>query len=65
MKPEAAYFTTEGGRRTAFLFFDLKDVSLMPMVAEPFFTNLNAGIEWSPVMNLEDLKSGIDKAMKA
>ena len=64
MKPEACYFTTEGGRRTAFLFFDLPDSSMMPLIAEPFFTNLHASIDWSPVMNLTDLKAGIEKVMK-
>jgi hypothetical protein len=64
MRPEACYFTAEGGKRTAFLFFDLPDATLMPTVAEPFFMNLNAGVEWSPVMNLDDMKVGIEKAMK-
>jgi hypothetical protein len=64
MKPEACYFGPEGGRRTAFFFFDLKDPSMIPTAAEPFFTNLNASIEMSPVMNLEDMKAGIEKAMK-
>ena len=64
MKPEACYFAAEGGRRTAFFFFDLKDASLIPTAAEPFFRNLNASIELSPTMNLEDMKAGIEKAMK-
>jgi hypothetical protein len=63
-RPEACYFTTEGGKRTAFLFFDLADPTMMPTVAEPFFMNLNAGVEWSPVMNLDDMKAGVEKAMK-
>ena len=64
MKPEACYFTTEGGKRTAYLFFDLADPTMMPAAAEPFFANLNAGVDWSPVMNLEDMKAGVEKAMK-
>ena len=64
MKPEACYFTAEGGKRTAFFFFDLKDPTLIPTVAEPFFMNLNASVEISPVMNLEDMKAGVEKAMK-
>jgi hypothetical protein len=63
-KPEACYFTTEGGKRTAYLFFDLSDPTMMPSIAEPFFTNLHAGIDWSPVMNLEDMKAGVEKANK-
>ena len=64
MKPEACYFTAEGGKRTAFFFFDLKDPTMIPTVAEPFFMNLNASVEISPVMNLEDMKAGVEKAMK-
>src|SRR5205823_6452251 len=61
LKPEAAYFTTDGGQRTAYLFVDLKSQSEMPMVAEPFFGELNAKVEFLPVMNAEDLQSGLGK----
>jgi hypothetical protein len=64
MKPEACYFGPDGGKRTAFFFFDLKDPTMIPMAAEGFFQNLNASIELSPVMNLEDMKAGVEKAMK-
>lgn len=64
MKPESCYFTAEGGKRTAYFVFDLRDPTLIPTVAEPFFMTLNASIEMSPVMNLDDLKAGIEKAMK-
>jgi hypothetical protein len=63
-KPEASYFTAEDGKRTAFFVFDLKDPTMIPTIAEPFFMNLNASIELSPVMNLEDMKAGVEKAMK-
>jgi hypothetical protein len=64
MKPEACYFTPEGGRRTAFFFFDLADPTMLPSAAEPFFQNLNAAIEVLPAMNLADMKAGVEKAMK-
>jgi hypothetical protein len=64
MKPEACYFTPEGGKRTAFFFFDLADPAMLPSAVEPFFMNLNAGIEVSPAMNLDDMKAGVEKAMK-
>lgn len=64
MKPEASYFTAEGGKRTAFFVFDLKDPSMIPTAAEPFMMNLQASIELSPVMNVEDMKVGVEKAMK-
>ena len=37
---------------------------MIPTAAEPFFTNLNAAIELSPAMNLDDMKAGVEKAMK-
>ncbi|MFJ9893736.1 hypothetical protein ACIQPR_10440 [Streptomyces sp. NPDC091280] len=61
IKPEAAYFTAEGGKRTAFLFFDLKDASDIPSISEPFFLNLGAELTWAPVMNAEDVASGLAK----
>ena|SRR5687768_15071596 len=59
LKPEAAYFTADAGNRTAYLFFDLKDVSDIPKIAEPFFMELNARVEMMPVMNADDLKKGL------
>ena len=63
-KPEAAYFVAEGGKRTAYFFFDLKDPSSIPAAAEPFFMNLNAAIECTPAMNAEDMKVGVARAAK-
>ena len=37
LKPECAYFFSEGGKRTALLVFDLKDPSQIPVVCEPLF----------------------------
>ncbi len=67
LKPEAAYFAEDNGKRTGFIFFDLKDPSQIPAVAEPWFLAFNAHVELRPAMNLEDLKKarpGIDKAVK-
>ena len=64
MKPEACYFGPEDGKRTAFFFFDLKDPTMMPTAAEGFFTNLNASVQLSPVMNLDEMKAGVEKVMK-
>ena len=55
------------GQRTGFIFFDLKDTSQIPAVAEPWFLAFDAHVELRPAMNLEDLKKatpGIDKAVK-
>jgi hypothetical protein len=67
LKPEAAYFAEDNGKRTAFIFFDLKDTSQIPAVAEPWFLAFDAHVEFHPAMNLEDLKRatpGIEKAVK-
>lgn len=67
MKPEAAYFLSEHGQRTGFLFFDLKDSSQIPSLAEPWFLAFNAGVKFQPCMNAEDLKKaapGIERAVK-
>ena len=67
LKPEAAYFAEDGGERTGFIFFDLKDVSQIPVVAEPWFLALNARVEFHPAMTLDDFKQagpGIESAVK-
>lgn len=61
IKPEAAYFTAEDGNRTAYLVFDLEDVSQMPAISEPFFLNLGAKISYTPLMNLDDVKKGLSQ----
>jgi hypothetical protein len=61
LKPEAAYFLPERGMRTAMLFVDLKDPSEIPAIAEPLFETLHAGVEFLPVMNVDDLKRGLGK----
>ncbi|AXL89441.1 hypothetical protein C4J65_14900 [Streptomyces sp. CB09001] len=59
IKPEAAYFGPLGGRRTALMVFDMQDSSELPPTGEPFFTELNAEIEVSPIMNADDLRKGL------
>ncbi|KKD03949.1 DUF3303 family protein [Streptomyces sp. WM6386] len=61
IKPEAAYFGPEGGRRTCFLVFDMQDSSDLPPIGEPFFSHLNAQVEVFPIMNSEDLKKGLSQ----
>lgn len=61
IKPEAAYFTSDGGRRTAFLFFDMEDPSDMPVLSEPFFLEMGADVTYTPVMNLEDVQKGLSR----
>ena len=64
LRPEAAYFLAEQGDRAAMFVFDLKDSSDIPSIAEPFFARLNASVEFTPVMNADDLKKGLEKVRK-
>jgi len=59
LKPEAAYFTDEDGMRTGLLFFDMKDTSEIPKIAEPWMLAFNAKISFRPVMSREDLKAAM------
>jgi len=61
LKPEAAYFTADKGLRTAYLVIDVKDQSEIPSLAEPFFQELHAAVEFMPVMNADDLKKGLSQ----
>ena len=45
------------------MVFDLKDPSDMPLVVEPLFSEMNAEVELSPVMNAEDLQKGLTALM--
>src|SRR5690242_15212647 len=64
LQPEAAYFTAmDRGERGGYIIFDLKDPSDIPWVCEPFFLELNATIDLTPVMTAEDVEKGVAKAM--
>jgi hypothetical protein len=62
LKPEAAYFIAEGGQRCAMMFFDMKEASDIPAIAEPLFAGLNARVQLLPAMNAEDIRKGLDAA---
>jgi len=58
-QPEAMYFTTFDGQRTAYMVFDMPNTSDIPVFAEPFFDGLEAEVELAPVMNAQDLQKGL------
>ena len=62
LKPEAAYFYPEDGKRTALMVFDMKGSWQFPAMVEPLFQNLGASVQVTPVMNGEDLQRGFKEA---
>ena len=55
LKPEAAYFTDDHGKRTGYIIFDMRDNSQVPAIAEPWFLAFIAHLEFHAVMNVDDL----------
>ncbi len=62
LKPESAYFFAEKGQRSMMFVFDMPDASDIPRVAEALFFGLHAEVTFTPVMNADDLKKGVEKA---
>ena len=44
-----------------FVVFDLDDAARMPQIAEPLFMELQANVDFAPVMNREDLTVGLGR----
>ena len=65
VKPEAAYFFPDEGKRSALFVFDMQDASQLPVLVEPFFAALHAEVTLTPVMNAEDMQKGLAAAAKA
>ncbi len=61
LKPEAAYFWPENGERAGMIVFDMADTTQIPQIAEPLFMNLDAAVEFLPVMNADDLRTALEK----
>lgn len=61
LHPEASYFLADQGQRCAFIVFDLEDASQIPVVSEPLFAKLGADVEYTPVMNADDLRKGLSE----
>ena len=61
LKPEAAYFWPENGERAGMMVFDMADTTQIPQIAEPLFMNLDAAVEFLPVMNADDLRTALEK----
>lgn len=64
VKPEASYFFADKGKRAAFIIFDMADPARIPVIAEPLFTKLGAEVEYTPVMDIDDLRRGLDEVAR-
>jgi len=59
LKPEASYFYAEDGKRAGMMVIDMTDSSQIPQIAEPLFSELDASVQFVPVMNADDLRKAI------
>lgn len=64
LKPEAAYFFPDEGKRSMLIVFNMQDASQIPPLVEPLFLGMNASVTLTPVMNAEDLQKGLADAAK-
>jgi hypothetical protein len=64
LKPEAAYFFTDEGKRSMLIVFNMQDASQIPPLVEPLFMGMGAAVTLTPVMNAEDLQKGLAEAAK-
>jgi hypothetical protein len=62
LKPEAAYFFPDEGKRSALFVFDMKEASQLPSIVEPLFMSMDVRASLTPVMNTEDLAKGLAAA---
>jgi hypothetical protein len=65
IKPEAIYFTEQGGHRGCVAIVEVPEPSAVPKIAEPFFLTFNADVEFRIVMSPADLQNaGLDEVGK-
>jgi hypothetical protein len=70
-KPDAAYFGEDNGKRTAFVFVQVKDNAELLGLTEPWFIAFNAYVELRPIMTfvelekaMPDIKKVVEKLVK-
>ncbi|MEU3843204.1 hypothetical protein AB0E88_24585 [Streptomyces sp. NPDC028635] len=61
IKPEAVYFGPLDGHRSMLMVVDMADSSKIPPALDPLFSDLNAYVEVTPVMNLDELQQGLSQ----
>lgn len=61
-RPESAYFTEWSGKRGGILVFNVEDSSQIPSLAEPWFLDFDASVEFHVAMSPEDLgQAGLEE----
>ena len=60
LKPEAAYFFEEDGKRECIFVFNLD----VPSLLKPLFPNLDASVEVTSVMNATEFQQGLGEAKR-
>jgi len=61
-KPEAVYFTEQGGDRSVILIVDVTDATRIPALSEPWFLTFEASVEVRIVMTPDVLaKAGLEE----
>jgi len=61
LQPEAAYFCPVDGKRGGYLVFNMEEESESVTKLEPLWLELGATIEIVPVMNVDDLRAGLQR----
>jgi hypothetical protein len=56
IKPEAAYFCAADGKRGGYLVVNMNEVSEMARLAEPWYIQFDASVEFLPAMTPADLQ---------
>ena len=59
LQPEAAYFCPIDGKRGGYIVFNMEEASDSVTKLEPFWLELGATVETVPVMNADDLRTGL------
>jgi hypothetical protein len=58
IKPQAAYFTEQDGKRGGIFVIDVQESADVPALAEPFFLNFQADCKFRILMSPDDLQKG-------
>ena len=65
IKPEAVYFTLDGGQRTIYLVVNMSESSQICSVVEPLWLSLKADVEFIPAMDQADMAKATPSILRA